>query len=530
MKRMRKLLAVLLTFVMVMGLGVTALADEVTYTLIIKNTKTGHTYEVYQIFTGDISGVEDYYVLANVKYGENYGTKGELVPEDVLKAIEDADTFAQTVVVTGEAFKTVPSADGKTEITGLPAGYYLVKETSGTIPEHDAYTKHILQVVGDTTIKVKSAVPIVIKKVKEDDKNVGGNTDPNLSGYDVGDGYNDVADYDIGEPVPFKLIGTLPDRYDDYKAYTYIFHDTLSEGLDFVEGSVKVYVDNSNGEIESDELKDITSSFAVTKDGGNLKISCEDLKAIENSTIVSTSKIVVTYDALLTEKAVIGLYGNENEVYLEFSNNPNLNGDGTPNDSTGNTEKDKVIVFTYELDVTKIDAELKEENEVPLEGAEFILLNEEQDKVAEVEDGKLVRWAAYTEGAGSTLVSDKDGKFIIAGLDDGTYYLKETKAPTGYNLLADPIKVVISATTTNIQSWDGVATNALTALTIKVDDGEAVNGVLNTGIVETKVKNNAGTVLPETGGIGTTIFYIVGSILVIGAAVILITRRRMDAK
>lgn len=144
-------------------------------------------------------------------------------------------------------------------------------------------------------------------------------------------------------------------------------------------------------------------------------------------------------------------------------------------------------------------------------------------------DGKVTGWAD-TEAEGSTLKSDAKGNFSVIGLDDGTYYLKETKAPSGYNKLSSEIKVVIKATTANGQSWeDGVASEALTELNVTAD-GKAGTTNLNDGTAAITVANNTGSTLPETGGMGTTIFYVAGSILVIAAAVLLITKKRMNAE
>ena len=250
--------------------------------------------------------------------------------------------------------------------------------------------------------------------------------------------------------------------------------------------------------------------------------------------------ILVFYDAWLNEDAVIGLDGNPNTAYLEFSNNPN--GDGA-----GRTEDDKVIVFTYELDGTKVDGK----TQAALQNAKFVLLNGAKTEAAMVVDGKVKEWVKVaTEAAagdvqmpetyegwlelnqqhnGLILTSAEGGTFKIAGLDDGTYYLREIQAPNGYNLLEEDVQLVITATTANGQEWDGAANTALTGLTIAVDNGAAQNGVLDTGIVNVTVENNQGATLPETGGMGTTLFYIIGGLLVVGAGVLLVVRIRMKA-
>ena len=505
MKKIKKIVSLLLVMAMMFAMTTTAFAAD-AYKLTITGTVTGHKYAVYQIFTGDVSKEDDKLVLANVKYGENY-TPGETevgdnVPEAELESL--TEEFAQTVVVEGTAIQTVDSTAEKTVITNLSAGYYLVKdakEVTGT----DSYTKFILQVVGDTSIAVKSDVPTVIKKVQEDDKAVTETTDNRLPGYDILDNYNDVADYSIGEAVPFELIGTLPSNYEDYKTYKYVFHDTLSAGLAY-NGDAKVYVDNT----ETENL------FTVKYEGNALTIEAADLKT--NGAITKDSKIVVKYTATLTSDATIGLNGNENKVYLEFSNNPNKDGSG----NTGTTPEDKVIVFTYALDVNKVAAD---NANAKLEGAEFVLLNAaENGKEALVVEGKFAGWADKRP----TLITDTNGLISIAGLDDGTYYLKETKAPVGYNLLEAPVKVEIIATTINNQKWAGDAKEAFKALAVEVDDKAAGDGTLADGKVSIKVENNKGAILPSTGGIGTTVFYAAGIVMMFGAAVSIYSRKREE--
>ena len=252
---------------------------------------------------------------------------------------------------------------------------------------------------------------------------------------------------------------------------------------------------------------------------------------------------MIFYDAVLNANAEIGLPGNENTAYLEFSNNPN--GDGT-----GRTEDDKVIVFTYELDGTKVDGE----TQAALQNAQFVLLNGAKSEAAMVENGKVTGWAKVaTEAAAGDvqmpgtyeewverygdqnviLTSAADGIFKIAGLDDGTYYLREIQAPNGYNLLENDVELVITADTANGQEWDGDPATALEGLNMTITVGEAgptqVRGDLEGGTVGITVENNRGATLPETGGMGTTLFYIIGGLLVVGAGILLVVRIRMKA-
>lgn len=526
MKHMKKMLGLLLAAVMVLAMNITAFAAD-TYTITIKNSNSGHQYEAYQVFSGELSGN----ILSNVEWGAGVkavdllaalksdptigsyftqsGTAADVakVLEDFGKNSEEIDAFAAVVGKNLSDSATGTSGtepiDGNYSITGLNAGYYFVKDKN-TVTGNDASTKFILKLVKNTEVTPKSSVPNVEKKVQEEDYTAD-NT--------YGNGYNDVADWDIGDPVPFKLIGTLPSTYDDYDTYKYVFHDTLSAGLTY-NGDVRVYYASDKA---GTDKQDITSSFSITASGNGITVTCGNLKNVTG--VTKDSYIIVEYTATLNTDAVIGLDGNTNEVYLEFSNNPNADGDG----ETGNTPTDKVIVFTYELDTTKVDGE---DNNTKLPNAEFKLRNSEGKWVTVDSAGKVTGWVEG-EDNGSTLKSDEQGLFKVIGLDDGTYYLKETKAPDGYNELKDEIVIVITATTSNGQNWDGTPANALTKLDVTAD-GESGTGDTDTGIAGITVENNKGATLPETGGIGTTIFYVVGGIFVIGAAVLLITRRRMN--
>ena len=433
-----------------------------------------------------------------------------------------ADIAGQHLTKTTSGTASAYNEDSKSyTISGLAAGYYLVKDKDDSVPGTDAYTDFILKVVQNTTVTPKSDVPTVEKKVQEDDKY---NQD---GGY--GNGYNDVADWNIGDAVPFKLIGTLPTNFADYDIYQYIFHDTLSDGLDLNEGSIKVYYASDKAGTDKTEIPlgkyEVEAPGTEGTDQCSFEVAFADLTSVEG--VTANKYIIVEYTATLNKDAEIGLPGNPNKVYLEFSNNPNSGGEG----DTGKTPEDKVIVFTYELDATKVDGE---HTDTKLKDAEFKLYDENGKYVIVDADGKVTGWAD-NEAGGSTLKSDENGLFKVIGLDDGTYWLKETKAPDGYNLITDPIKIEIKATTVNDQDWTAMEgpSDALTALEIKVTVGSTTtsgNGDTESGIVETDIKNNKGATLPETGGMGTTIFYVLGAILVLGAGGLLIARRRTDSE
>ena len=566
MRKAKKLAAVLLSLTMAMLLTIPAFAAE-NYSITIRNDKTGHTYEAYQIFTGDVSsdaqqgGNEEGPILSNIVWGSGVNGAGLLTAlkeadaakygrcedaADVAEALgaenaaaADAAAFAEIAAehLTDAAGTANAPVDGNYVIEGLPAGYYLVKDQDGSLEgDADAATEYIVQVLGNVAMEPKdSDIPTVEKKVSEEDYHQD-------DGY--GTTYNDVADWDIGDSVPFKLIGSIPDM-SAYDTYEYIFTDTLSNGLTLQEGTVRVYIAVNR----DDEVRDYTpltegEDYTLTVNnvengGGSFSIDFDDLKTAPYVDQGNRNFVIVTYDATLNANAEIGLDGNPNNVYLEFSNNPN--GDGR-----GRTAEDTVIVFTYELDGTKVDGE---NAETKLEGAEFVLLNGGHTRVAHIENGKLVGWINLPEGYddrnyneipyetwqaldGNTSVimtSAAEGVFGVSGLDDGTYYLMEIKAPTGYNLLENALRLDIAAVTANGQTWAGDPAAALTALTIDVDQGGAQNGDVGTGAVALTVANNQGATLPETGGMGTTLFYVIGGLLVAGAGILLVVRLRMRA-
>lgn len=569
MKKARKLTAVLLSLVMLLVLVIPASAAE-NYSITIHNDKTGHIYEAYQIFAGTVSDDETDGetdggpMLGDIIWGS--GVNGDALLEalkaadeekygacttaaDVAKALgtetataADAAAFADiaakhlTATVAGTA--DTPEG-GNYVIEGLPAGYYLVKDS---LQEDDNQTgqvlsDYIVQVLGNVAMDPKdSDIPTVLKKVYDEEFAV------NDEEGTYGTGYNDVADWDIGDRVPFKLIAAVPQNIDNYEEYTFIFHDTLSAGLTLDPESLHVYVtETTDANIneflpQNEDLYDVSD---VDVDG-SFTVTIPNIKAL-NSHDHAANFIIVAYDAILNANAEIGLDGNPNRVSLEFSNDPN--GDGL-----GRTAEDTVIVFTYELDGTKVDGETQE----VLQNAQFVLLNGAKTEAAMVVDGKVKEWVKVaTEAAagdvqmpetyegwlelnqqhnGLILTSAEGGTFKIAGLDDGTYYLREIQAPAGYNLLEEDVKLVITATTANGQAWNsGIATDALKGLTITVDNGAAQNGDLDTGIVNVTVENNRGATLPETGGMGTTLFYIIGGLLVVGAGILLVVRIRMKA-
>lgn len=498
MKKMKKIAGLLLAMVMVLAMTASVFATDINdnddtngnYTISAPGDSK-HKYEVYQIFTGDLSGK----VLSNVKWGSNgTGTVDSLVSETVLAELTAVNSASDTdklkaiekyANLEGRAFGTVTAANS----LSVPAGYYLIKDKDGSVSGNDAYTLYIVKIVGDVTIAPKSDVPEFEKKVKDTNDSTANSTT----------NWQDSADYDIGDAVPFQLKGTVASNYGDYKSYYFAFHDVEEDGLTFNAESVKVYVDGT----------EIKNGFEVVTEGltdsDTFEVIFNDLKKIDS--VNAGSEITIEYTSTLNEEAVLGSHGNLNKAKLEFSNNPNNEQEGTPD--KGETPWDNVIVFTYKVVVNKVDSSKK-----ALEGAEFTLT-----KI-------LADTSTKTIGV---VKNDTGTTFTFKGLDDGKYTLSETRTPEGYNTIAD---ITFTVNADHTITWDGAdRDDVLTSLT-----GNAPTGTITftenktEGSLTTDVVNNEGSTLPETGGIGTTIFYVIGTILVLGAAVLLVTKRRMNGQ
>ena len=487
-------MAFFLSLVMIMAMGLTAFADgeSTGYKLILTGTATGHTYEAYQIFTGDLStNAEGKKVLSNVKWGTGVTYTGAESATDVANKLVDEkegmtlDQLVEKLTLNTPA-KTVESSKDSTVIDGLAAGYYLVKDKDGSQANtSDAYTKFIVQVVGNTSVEVKSDVPTVVKKVKDKNDSTGATSD-----------WQDSADYDIGDEVPYQITGTMPSNIADYKSYKYVFTDTMSKGLTYTEKTATIKIGDT---IVTDSFDEVVT----TNEDGSTTVtwSCDNLKGIEGVTLNNSTTVVVTYSAKLNNSAAIGSVGNPNRVNLTYSRNPNKGGEG----DTGTTPDDQNIVFTYKTVVNKVDQDKKS-----LAGAAFKLEKKQSD-------GKYTLVKEFTAG--------EEKKFEFTGLDDGEYKLTETTTPAGYNTI-DPIVFTISAT--HDETKDDPTLTELS--------GNVTNGVVtftrdtnNEDSLTTDIVNKKGSTLPSTGGRGTTMIYIIGAALVITAGVVLVMRKKMSS-
>lgn len=488
MKLFKKLASFILAFAMVMAIAMPSVvmaADDGSIT--ITGAKDGHTFEAYQIFTGKVSGN----TLSNIEWGSGVSDGGKTTLGDAKeKAKELNDSNSKDFAYAVSGYLTTPAGSANTKdssdnyvISGLKPGYYLVKDKGPTTGQ-DSYSKFILQVVGNKTVAVKKQVPESYKKVMDKNDTTGTTTD-----------WQDSADWDIGDKVPFQLTGTVASDYKEYKAaYQLVFHDTLSEGLTFDKDSVKVYTNVSDTPIATDQYT-VTSPAS---DGHTFDVTINDVKALDDT----VEKIRVEYEATLNEHADIGSKGNPNIMYMDFSNNPN----STQGGEKGTTPEDKVIVFTYKAIVNK-----KDSSNNPLTGAEFTL----SKKVNGIYEPVIK--VLETENDGTT--------FTFTGLDDGEYRLEETRTPEGYNTM-DKIDFRIEAT------HDETSANPQ----LKTLTGNKLNGdvLFNTnpaeGTLETDVKNYKGSELPETGGMGTTVLYAAGTLMILAAAAFLVMKKKADSK
>lgn len=566
MKTLKKMSALLVALVMTMFTVVPAFAVEYSTNCEITNNITGHKFEAYQIFQSNLdtskkptqvtdvvwgSGVNPTTLVPALKASTDFGTPNPFAKvetaTDVANVISNLSgdnqiNFAQfmsshlTNVSTPIA---APAEDGTSTKVSVVSGYYLIVDKTDSLEAGDALNPAVLHVNGPVTIQSKKDEVTVEKKVKKVDE--------------ADAAYADVAETTIGNTLDFKLSSkVINDKaFKEYDAYFFEFEDWISKGLEpVVDENGRVIIKSIILTDENGNSVDLTNAEAFTsmvpvdetregKDGKLFRFSCTDLKQVTTdggTTLVDFAgkTITLTYQATLTKDAVVGMEGNPNKVVVNYSRDPNGNG-------TGTSEEDEVHAFTFELDGTKVNLANTDEK---LSGAEFVLYREVgQNKDKEyaelindpVASGttqtdnkrKIVKWTKLDkepkEGdadySNYVIVSKENtGKFEIEGLGTGTFYLKETKAPAGYVKKETPFVIIISANKNE-------AGTAIENLKIKLDQGTEQDGT--DGVVSGDFANSMSVELPETGGMGTTMLYVAGGILLVGSAVLLVTKKRM---
>lgn len=563
-KLVSRFMAVLMAMTMILSMSMTAFAAEASKgTLTVNNTVAGKTLDLYQIFTATKSENNVAYTL-NSAYEGFFKTKvengsslsGEALSEAAYNYVKtqvgtdgsNGAAFAKDIMgwilgntATVEAtHTTATTTDTTTVINNLDYGYYVVyplgATDTSTAPGNEAVKSvaSLVSVTGaDATVNMKSNYPTVDKKIIPAQSGSGitvgaivdGSWDGNhqLELDDENDPEDTIAphgaadekkagDFAIGDTITYQLTSKVPDMT-GYNSYTFKFSDTLSKGLDLKEVlSVKV------GDTTLKAGKTGTNTYALTYDKTSriLTVTLNDFYNSYKNRPGET--ITVVYTATLNKDAVIGMNPNTNKAVVEYSNNPK-------SDGTGKSEPSIVDVHTFDFTIYKyyLKDQNNKEDKTALAKAEFELYKgntegtaaDEQAKVNIVDEGNGVYRQATADEAkaadftSAKIVSDADGKVLVKGLEAGTYYLRETKAPEGYNKLLSDIKVVIEA---NYDTTTGKLTNYTVTYTY---NGKPIT-VTNTDKVtspEVPVENKTGAQLPSTGSKGALMVTLAGIVL-----------------
>lgn len=432
-------------------------------------------------------------------------------------------------------------------VLGKGEGYYLIKDRDSSLTNgtNHAYSRFMVRAAGVVEVEAKMSHPVVIKKVKENtDITLDKNKDDKIKSYTLKKNYNDIADVSSGELIPFEIVATVPSTIDGYKELKYEFVDTMAKGLVLYgepvvkligNGQTYVLKDGYTRQSFTDIHEDNDATKPVIEKQGTITIN--NLKGefhygtdsnsytLDAGSVKSDWFVVIEYNAKLTKDAVFGGTGNSNKVLLKYSNDPN----GINEGSYGTTLPDEVRVYSYKLEITKQDAQATNNIHEKLAGAKFKLsriINGNETWAVVNSDNLVTEWVSSVNNA-TELVTNADGFISVIGLDEGNYTLKETVAPTGFNLLTSPIEFSINESSLNPTQDMTTAPQSNVAITVKASlDIAAKTDATQNGAVAMLVNNKAGAKLPVTGGVGTTMFYVAGIALVSVATMMLISRKK----
>lgn len=552
----KRTLSVVLALIMTLAIGCSALISVSAYgetaNIKVEDGNENATYYAYRLLNLETStnqdGETNYAYTLNSKYqnillGMIDGSADAYNPEkaviDYLTTLSADDTrdFADelytTVYQAGLDADSTANAANDYTFEGVVQGYYLIVEVTVVDGTLQARSLTLLDTLGKENISVysKTDVPQMDKKILEDED-------------DSTIGWNDIADYDVGDEVSYKLTGTMPSNIEFYDTYTYIFHDWMDEGLDFNPETVVVTVDGKTIDAKSYTIE------TTCDDDCTFEIVFTDLKAATSGgngiTLTDDTQVVVTYTATLTPEAVYGLPGNENTAYLEFSN------DAYDEGSTGHTPEDQVLCFTFSLSLSKISPEGE-----ALNGAKFVLYADEdctqQITVTKAEDGTYYIDPTNTTSHQIKVEEDTityQGDYIEVGTnvivngleaDEGegsVFYLKEIQSPEGYNNWIDPIKLTLTGTYAHRDDYlDKTTTAGLTALVavanINGEDQDLTTNIQEgaAGNVALSVINTTNVELPKTGEFGGLAMQIFGGAAIlagVGIIALVVIRRRKN--